>query len=188
MDCNKANKLMMKFMDNSLTEEEHLLLESHLQECEECKKDFSLYTEILEDFSEEIGLIEAPESFEENVMSIIEDIEPEYVEVKNRMNKFYYLTGGAIVLLFTSSLVVNMNKELILTNFDEKSFLYKILELNEYISISSKSVLDFLTKTFYIIESNLPIFINYLRLASFIAIIVLVLAQYRVYKNNKVEA
>lgn len=188
MDCNKANKLMMKFMDNSLTDEEYLLLEKHLEECAECKKDFSLYTEILENFSEETMIIEAPENFEEMVMAKIENIEPKYIDLKNRTNNFYYIIAGVSSLLFSISMLVNMNKEIIITNFSSQSFLYKVLQFNEYIGMLSKSVFLFLEETISIILLNLPIFMDYLRIASFIAILILILAQYRVYKDNKIEA
>ncbi|MDE6356971.1 MAG: hypothetical protein K2L15_00090, partial [Eubacteriales bacterium] len=82
----------------------------------------------------------------------------------------------------------NMNKEIIITNFSSQSFLYKVLQFNEYIGMLSKSVFLFLEETISIILLNLPIFMDYLRIASFIAILILILAQYRVYKDNKIEA
>ena len=188
MDCNKANKLMMQFMDNSILEDDYLLLEQHLEECDVCKKDFSLYIEILNGFSGNIGLVEAPEDFEDIVMNRIEDIEPEYIDLKNRFNNFYYVMGGIISLLFSISMLININKELILNNFSSDSIIYKILQFNDYIGILSTSFVEFFMKTISIIEINLPIFLEYLRLTSFIAIIILILAQYRVYKNNRVKA
>lgn len=184
MDCNKASKLMMKFMDNSLTDEENLLLEKHLEECVECKKDFSLYTEILEDFSTEILDIEVPENLEEMVMEKIEEIEPRYIDLKNRTNIFYYITAGLVSLLFSIGILVNMNKEIIIENFKQDSLFYKILDFYEYIEMLSNSFVLFLNEIISTIISNLPTFMEYLRISSFICILILILAQYRVYKNN----
>ncbi len=40
IDCQTAQHLMMRKIDNGITPEENKLLEAHLQECPRCQKDF----------------------------------------------------------------------------------------------------------------------------------------------------
>ena len=59
----------MNYMDFDISEENNFLLEKHLEECEECRESFELYTQILDEFSLDAdNIIEAPQDFEISVM------------------------------------------------------------------------------------------------------------------------
>ncbi len=67
MSCDKYNDLMMRCMDKTITPTETILLNRHLSSCSACKEDFSVYEEIMAEFSA-MEIISAPEGFEESVM------------------------------------------------------------------------------------------------------------------------
>ena len=87
MVCEKYGDLMMKYMDGLLDDFEQMNLDKHIEACETCREDFSIYQEMLTDFNTE-EIIEAPEGFVAAVMEKVEDINiyfPKKVRDKGKM-------------------------------------------------------------------------------------------------------
>lgn len=68
MACEKYSGLMMKYMDNELTDGEFATLNQHIAKCAACKEEFEAYTDMLQGF-EKFEELSAPEHFVHNVMS-----------------------------------------------------------------------------------------------------------------------
>ena len=109
MDCEKANDLMMKYMDGILTESEAVSLNRHIKTCGQCEADFLVYDGIMDDFSG-MTLSEPPEGFELRVMSIIRQL-PD-VGIKSVQRSMYGVLGIFSVLLGLG-IILDMNKELL---------------------------------------------------------------------------
>ncbi len=77
MSCDKYYVHMMHYMDGAITTEEERLLREHIKTCSACKEDFEIYEEMLKGFSE-TEIINAPDGFEEAVMSKIQSLEHTY--------------------------------------------------------------------------------------------------------------
>lgn len=180
MDCNKANKLILKFMENSITEEEYISLENHLENCKECEDDFSLYTSVLDDFEQNINIMEAPSDFTQNVMKKIEHIKPDYIDNKKSTNIFYYTISLFSALLIGIVIFVNFYKDDIVKNFPADSFIYKFFEFNQNLIYNNNLLLSD--------KQNLPNFILYLRIAFLFIVLILIIGQYNIYKKNKIQA
>ncbi len=177
LECKKINELMLAFMENSITEEENSFLQNHLKSCKDCSKDFALYTEILDEFLEKDNLLEAPESLELNVMQKIENIEPKYLQIKNKMQNFCFVSLISYIALLTLTLITRFNKENILLLSNQKSILYKLLIINDHIENFNTSISGFFNEAMFIIQSNLGLFFNSLKLVSFVIIITLLASQ-----------
>jgi len=75
MVCERANELMMRYMDGLLDDFDKMNLEKHIEDCETCAEDFELYKEMLKSFNlDNIDIVEAPEDFADNVMSQINEL------------------------------------------------------------------------------------------------------------------
>lgn len=70
--CQRAQDLMMKYLDNLISPEEQRYLDEHLVSCEACCFDFSAFKQVVSSLTEaaEIEIV-APEGFEEAVMAQI---------------------------------------------------------------------------------------------------------------------
>ncbi len=70
--CQRAQDLMMKYLDNLISPEEQSYLDDHLVGCEACCFDFSAFKQVVSSLTEaaEIEIV-APEGFEEAVMAQI---------------------------------------------------------------------------------------------------------------------
>jgi len=110
MDCEKANDLMMKYMDGILTEPEAQSLHGHIKVCGRCKEDFLIYDGIMGDFSK-MTLSEPPEGFEMRVMNIVRQL-PE-TGLKSVRRSLYGVLGVFSVLLGLG-IIMNMNRESLL--------------------------------------------------------------------------
>lgn len=187
MDCNKANKLMMEYMDFTISEEDNFLLEKHLEECDECKESFELYTQILDEFSLDAkNIIEAPEDFEIKVMEKIEHIEPRYIKEKNNKNILIYSFLGMTALAFSFFLMISLNKEIILSNPEQTPILNSYYQFfNNIFNLSLDTLsLNSVIETF---SNILPYIWEGLKYTSIIVIIGLALAQYLLHKRESLK-
>ena len=50
MKCSEAEELMMKYMDNELSESDAKRLNSHILECVECKESFFIFFSLTHSF------------------------------------------------------------------------------------------------------------------------------------------
>lgn len=187
MDCNKANKLMMKFMDNTISEEKYLLLEEHLEECAECQNDFSIYTEILEGFSNDMEILEVHEDFEEKIMQKIEHIEPNYTKNKKITNIFYWTIGIVSSFLLGLNLFFNFNKIYVTEKFNLISFKYILEEFNNILNNFFNFIINLMQNIFCFFQENMIIFISNLKVICFIGIIALIILNYKNYIKNKIK-
>ncbi len=67
MDCRQADFYIMKYLDNTITEQERELLNKHIDVCESCKADFLVYNSVAAEL-DGMEIVEAPEGFEACVM------------------------------------------------------------------------------------------------------------------------
>ncbi|WP_250278509.1 anti-sigma factor family protein [[Clostridium] colinum] len=185
MNCNKANKLMMDYMDFNISQEDEFLLKNHLKECNECKESFELYNEILEEFSLDCNtIIEAPEDFEINIMEKIEHIEPRYIKDKVKKNMVTYVFLAMTSLVFSLFLIVYLNKDVLLSN--QSSILYKYYSFFE--NIFSISIETFnISYIWESILSILPYVLEGLKYTSILTIIAIIIAQYILYRRKTLK-
>ncbi|MDR0999967.1 MAG: zf-HC2 domain-containing protein [Clostridiales bacterium] len=70
MECEKADILMMKYMDKTITEREAKMLNKHILSCAKCKESFIIYDSIASDLGG-VPVEEAPAGFTSRVMSAV---------------------------------------------------------------------------------------------------------------------
>jgi predicted anti-sigma-YlaC factor YlaD len=88
MVCEKANELMMVYMDGLLDDFEEMNLLKHMEICETCREDFALYKEMLGDFTaDRLEIIEAPEGFVASVMQEVERVNIYFPEGERNKGK-----------------------------------------------------------------------------------------------------
>lgn len=89
MNCEKANELIMKYMDGTITEDEAVILNSHINLCDTCKSEFEAYDSILSEF-DSFEYVEPPLGFEEIVMDKINAL-PDFAFVTEKStNRIIY--------------------------------------------------------------------------------------------------
>lgn len=116
MKCSEAEELMMKYMDNELSEKDAKLLNEHLLVCSECKESFYIYDSLIGDIML-MPDFEAPADFESNVMAEIRKIsEEEYKVTYSIKNKIYGIIWGSFSLLFGTGTMLVLYREPIMTS------------------------------------------------------------------------
>ena len=125
MDCEKANGLMMKYMDGVLTESDAASLNRHIQTCGRCKEDFSVYDGIISGFSE-MELCEPPEGFELRVMNIVRQL-PE-AGLKSISRPLFGVLGVFSILLGLG-VILAMNKDALLNWIGQYPVLKPLLDI-----------------------------------------------------------
>ena len=136
MECEKANDLMMKYMDGTLSESEAFSLNRHIKTCGQCEEDFLMYDSILDDFSG-MTLSEPPEGFELRVMSIVRQL-PE-VGVKSAHRSLYGVLGVFSVLLGLG-IILDMNKEPLLNFMSQYRQLKPLLDIYAPVAAAVRDV------------------------------------------------
>ena len=116
MVCEKYGDLMMKYMDGLLDDFEQMNLDKHIEACEACREDFSIYQEMLTDFSTE-EIIEAPEGFVAAVMEKVEDINiyfPKKVRNKGKLlDNVIFGIWGLLAVVFAAGAALFLQGEAI---------------------------------------------------------------------------
>ncbi len=178
MNCNKANKLIMEYIDCNISPEDEFLLKNHLKICSECQESFKFYTEILEEFSlNNKTIIQAPEDFEKNVMKKIENIEPKYIKEKNNKKLITFVFLFMASLTFSIFLMISLNKDVFLENPEKMPVLrayYYFFDKIFNISLENFS-LTYIINSLYDI---LPHIIESLKCTSLLMLICILIAQY----------
>lgn len=178
---------MMKYMDSCISEEEADELRKHVSECEICKEDFLIYDEILEEFSNMDNIIQAPEGFEQQVMAKIEALEPIYINSEARTDNILCTLWGIFSILAGIGTILFVNKDAI------TSFMLQTPSLSGYASMFASVesyVLQFKDGFLTSINTIVQVVSSYavsLKYVSLIAFVLLVAAQYFIYKKDKVE-
>lgn len=187
MDCNKANKLIMDYMDFNISQEDNFLLEKHLEECKECRESFELYTQILDEFSLNLdNIMETPEGFEMEIMEKIEHIEPRYIKEKTRKNIIAYVFLGMTSLMFSLFLIVSLNKDVFLANPEKLPILstyYNFFDKLFNISLDSISI----SSIYEGISSIGPYVMEGIKYTSLITVACLVIAQILLRKRESLK-
>jgi len=112
MECSKANELMMKYMDGTITESDADRLRKHITECETCKADFLIYDEIVSAFTE-LDNTPAPDGFVEAVMTKIEFLKPASAKASDKADGILLIVLGVFSVLFGLGFALVMNREAI---------------------------------------------------------------------------
>lgn len=133
MNCQKYKKLLDKYFNQDINEEEREELFSHISDCNECSEEF----ESLDLISNELNNIEdipLPENFADEIMLEIEKHESEKKEDNKggfyKFNSLSYYIAIAILLIFSLNA---LNLEFNQNNIEEVGMLesYKIETSNE---------------------------------------------------------
>jgi len=182
MECEKANDLMMKYMDGILTESEADLLNKHIKTCNRCKEDFLAYDAIMDDFSE-MTLSEPPEGFELRVMSIIKQL-PE-AGLKS-VNRALYGVLGVFSVLLGIGIILDMNKEQLLNWMDQYPRLKPLLDIYAPISAAAGNISLEVTAALSQAMSYLQQVISGLYYVPLLLFGVLTAAQFVIYRRERV--
>lgn len=110
MDCNRSNELISLSLDDMLTDQEQIELNEHLESCDQCKEDYTLYQSIQEGLGE-IEEVELPVGFHEELMGRIEKTSVDPVQedkvtpLWQRLNRRYINVAAAFVLVVVFALI-----------------------------------------------------------------------------------
>jgi hypothetical protein len=127
MNCSKAEKYMMKYMDGEMTEEEAKKLNIHLQQCDKCKCDFLAYEQIMADM-EDVPTIFAPADFEHQVMAKVTQLTDTEFHVQYHVrSKIWGHMWGAFTVIFGTGTVIAYYKEPILQSLSHYPHFYNKL-------------------------------------------------------------
>lgn len=187
MDCKKANDLMMKYMDMTMTEKEANALKEHIGKCAECYEDFLTYNEILEGFSDNSDNIAAPEGFEACVMEKIYGLGEIYKEKENSFYPFFYGIWCVISMLCGFGMLLILNKEAIMNYLSSNAMLsgyVKYFEAIESYGLQFKAnILNLLD----MLLSSIGGYISNIQFVAVVALFILISAQIIIFRKNKVE-
>lgn len=187
MDCKKANELMMEFMDGTLSEENAALLGNHLKECKECEIDFEFYNQMIDEFSDMNNVIQAPDGFEESVMTKIDLIEPIYFPRADKTDNILCTIWGSISVAVGTGAIFTLNKDAISAFLGSVPQLSRYAEMLEPIEIYAEQFKIGLNTAINTITASVSGYASSLRYVSLIAFVLLIAAQYFIYRKDKVE-
>ncbi len=112
MNCKNAEDLIMRYMDNTLSEADALKLNEHLRECKECREAFEMYEMITNDFETTKFIVKAPDDFEEKLMVKIQNITPAYLAHKKiSLEEIHCIIWGSFAVLLGIALALNIYRE-----------------------------------------------------------------------------
>ncbi len=186
MDCSKIDELLMKHMDNILTKEETIILNTHLETCSHCREDFEIYDKINKEFSK-IEIINAPDDFEINVMAKINELPDESLKCSNRLetltcwlwSSFSVLVGIAVMIVLNKNFIMNY-----LSSSNQFSGFYDLLSpVEDYVIEFSNNFVSIISS--YI--TNISEYVSSARVVLLGILAILGVIQYIIYKRNKVE-
>ena len=135
MKCEHADMLIMKYMDEEISEAEAKELNTHLCVCEKCKESFMVFDSMLT-MMEEVPQVTAPLGFEEEVMTKILALpmqEKRYVYSKNDKMKIA-LVGSFTFLLSIGAVLISYRDQILQTmmqNPSMKDFVSRLMPVIE---------------------------------------------------------
>ncbi|MDR1531242.1 MAG: zf-HC2 domain-containing protein [Clostridiales bacterium] len=185
MNCAKADELMMRYMDGTLSEDDAVLLKKHLDTCAACAEDFSLYDEIVTHFSEDT-LVSAPEGFEKAVMERIRAL-PALV-ARPELDTLLYLVWGAVSVLFGIGLIVFFNRDAIIESLAANPAFARYIDLLPPVSDYVTTVLADVSQTVSAVADSVQAYISSFRYLLLIIFVILAAAQMviaRRFKSDK---
>lgn len=122
MDCDYASALMMSYIDNNLSESQIKSLNEHLSQCNLCNEDFSIYKEMMSEFSY-TETVNAPSDFEYNVMKTVNDLSL-YNSKNNEKSDLFYWLYSSVSILVGFGFVLYNNSDAVLKYFYDKPELH----------------------------------------------------------------
>jgi len=186
MNCKRAEKLMMNYMDNTLSEEDAKKLNEHIKVCKECKESFLIY----EMFSvENKEIIEAPENFEQEVMMKISAITPAYLTKENiSMDSINAVIWGTFAMLFGIGIMFNLYDSQILNYISQNEVIASLYQtvtpIGNFISKYINDSFEYLQKVILSMNN----IITYSKIICAVLIIILSLVQIKIKNRDKVDA
>ncbi len=146
MNCSDAEKYMMKYMDGEMTENEAKKLNVHLLDCPECKHNFLIYEQIMDEIDEP-ALVQAPPEFEHQVMAkIIQISETEFQVHYHVRSKIWGQMWGAFTVIFGTGTVIAYYKEPIMLSLSKYPHLYdkisKLAPVEQEINMQGHIIYD----------------------------------------------
>lgn len=145
MDCKCAANLMMKFMDNAITKKDMANLEAHVAECETCKDDLVLYSELLNDFAA-MEIVTAPDGFELSVMETIESM-PRAFRTTMMFENIACFIGGFASVFVGLAMILALNKENIVNLIAQNRELSMFAAIHQTIAVYAEKFLVSISAT-----------------------------------------
>lgn len=113
--CEKYSDLIMKYMDNSISNTEKSELLGHTVKCEACKSELMMYSEMLQGF-ENFAQVQAPVHFTQAVMQRVKKLELSNKKSAMKLRSILvYAAFGAIASMFASIIITGLFGGQILT-------------------------------------------------------------------------
>ena len=184
MECDKADLLMMKYMDGTLGETERERLDTHMESCAKCREDFLIYEEIKNELPARV--IFAPDNFESLVMERIKAL-PENKKFAGSIDSLLCVVWGVFSALFGAGFLAVMNKDAVLAYIADNPSLAGYADLLVRVSRYTEDFAASFTE--FIAEASLSVggYIASSRYVLLLIVAVLAALQYVVYKKNKAE-
>lgn len=187
MNCKNAEKLIMNYMDNTLSSSEAEKLNKHLKTCNECKEAFDMYETMLTSF-ENIEIELAPDNFEETLMVKISAISPAYTTQKGiSADGVNSIVWGTFTVVFGTGIMLNMYKEPLMNYIVQNEY---IAEFYQSISPIGNLIAQYINDVFNYIESitiSMSGLLSYSKIICGILVAILCFVQIWI-KKSKVDA
>ncbi len=186
MECSKADGLIMKYMDNTISANEAKALNAHLALCEKCMSDFLAYDEIMSEFSE-LELVSPMDGFETAVMAKIEECGVIYEKRTSLLDNIITVIIGFASVLLGIGFLFAINRDQIIDYLESASFIGSYVSFMKpmlnLITEYSNSFINVVT-TFAL---NCARFMSDYKYGILIAFIAILAIQF-IRKKDKVEA
>lgn len=136
MNCKTSEKLIMKYVDGEISEDEARLLNSHITQCSSCRADFYFYDGLIKSLNE-FEEIEAPVTFEAEVMAKINALDYNYAGSGYRtehkvfnvvLGVFSVIMGGGVVLFIFREPILNA----LLGSEQSSPYYSKLVEISDF--------------------------------------------------------
>lgn len=139
MKCKNADLLINKYIDGEITEDEAVLLNTHLKECPSCKETFMLYDTLFADM-DKLQTPAPPDGFDAVVMSRIAELEPSKFNLGFREKVASVIFAAFAAFLCIGSMLI-INRDAVM------SFLYSSPSLSGLAEMYAPVVQSFTAQT-----------------------------------------
>ncbi len=186
MDCNKAETLLMRYMDNIITKAEAEELREHTNLCSACRQDFEAYALMVNGFKE-MEIIEAPVNFEDCVMEKIRKL-PKLSE--SSFHCLMFKAWGFVLILLAISIVA-YNRLDGSVSLDYSFLEQGLIDFSVIVSKSSGWFNQYWESTRHLLENTMSLAQSYLFSLKYVFVgifAVLMLIHVHVFRKGKVHA
>lgn len=133
MDCNEAEKLIMKYLDGDLNVSEAKALNGHIANCCKCREEFYIYDSMLVNLKQ-LPDFEAPEGFEASVMIKIEQLDDNLLKLTS-FERLKEGLWGVFTVFFGAGSMLAYYREPIMQSLSKAPYIGEIVEKVEPITI-----------------------------------------------------